>query len=49
MAPVPERTLDVKEGDLVQPDDPAQEGYTCDTTVLEIAVAEVDGQSGRGA
>ena len=43
-APVPERTIDVKEGDLVQLVILPKKEYTCDTTVLEIAVAEVEGQ-----
>jgi len=44
MAPVPERTIDVKEGDLVQLVILPKKEYTCDTTVLEIAVAEVEGR-----
>jgi hypothetical protein len=44
MAAVPERTIDVKEGDLVQLVILPKKEYTCDTTVIEIAVVEADGQ-----
>jgi cytochrome c553 len=44
MMPVAEQTLDVKEGDLVQLVVLPKKEYTCDTTVVEIVVAEVDGQ-----
>jgi mono/diheme cytochrome c family protein len=41
---VPERSLEVKEGDLVQLNILPKKDYTCDTTVVEIQVAEADGQ-----
>jgi hypothetical protein len=44
MAAVPDRSLNVKEGDLVQLVILPKKEYTCDTTVLELTVTEVEGQ-----
>ncbi|MBI3856063.1 MAG: DUF1553 domain-containing protein, partial [Planctomycetes bacterium] len=44
MMPIAERSLDVKEGDLVQLVILPKKEYTCDTTVIEIVVTEAGGQ-----
>ena len=44
MGQVPDRAVHVKEGDVVQLVILPKKEYTCDTTVLELTVTEVEGQ-----